>query len=85
MDALWMPHQTAGELPPSLPICNVKWQDSISNTEVLERCQIPGIGSMLIRAHLRWVGHVVGMEVSCTPKVELYNQLSMERPVRVDP
>ncbi|KAH1173033.1 hypothetical protein KIL84_016872 [Mauremys mutica] len=31
---------------------NIKWQDRIPNTEVLEGCQIPGIESMMIRTQL---------------------------------
>ena len=40
-----------------------KWQDKIMNNEVLQRAKIDGIEAMLMRAQLRWVGHVQRMSV----------------------
>jgi hypothetical protein len=35
-----------------------KLQDKITNNEVLQRAKMDGIKAMLMRAQLRWVGHV---------------------------
>jgi len=39
-------------------IARIKRQDKTSNTEVLRRCEISGIEAFIIKAQLRWVGHV---------------------------
>ena len=49
-------------------ICNIKWYDKVPNTEVLARCEFPGVESLLIKAQLRWAGHVVRMEDTRLPK-----------------
>ena len=38
-------------------ILGIKWQDKVTNIEVLERCQCTGIEVMIARAQLRWTGH----------------------------
>ena len=40
----------------------VSWEDRVSNTEVLCRANMPGIEALIMRAQLRWVGHVVRMD-----------------------
>ncbi len=57
--------------------CNIKWQDRVSNLEVLDKCQIPSIESMLIQSQLRWTGHVVRMDDCRIPKRLLYGQLKL--------
>ena len=39
-------------------LLKAKWQDRITNAEVLERSQSTGIEALLIAAQLRWTGHV---------------------------
>ncbi len=56
-------------------ICNIKWTDKVPNTAVLNRCNLPGIESMIIRAQLRWAGHIVRMPDDRIPKALLYGQL----------
>ena len=42
-------------------LMDIKWQDKITNNEVLQRAKIDGIKAMLMRAQLKWVGHVQRM------------------------
>lgn len=56
-------------------ICGISWKDKIPDTEVLERCKITGIEAMLIKAQLRWSGHVVRVEDSRIPKALFYGEL----------
>ena len=43
-------------------IGNIKWQDMIPNTEVLKKCNMPGIEVLLLQAQLRWCGHLVQLK-----------------------
>ena len=49
-------------------ICNIRWQDRVPDTTVLEMCGATSIQS-------RWAGHIVRMNHSCIPKVLFYGQL----------
>ena len=40
----------------------IKWQDHVSNEEVLKRASLPSIESILLQVQLRWAGHVTRME-----------------------
>ena len=53
----------------------IKWQDRITNAEVLERSQSTGIEALLIAAQLRWAGHVWRMGDERIPKQLLYGEL----------
>src|SRR6266516_1449069 len=57
-------------------ILKIKWQDKISNIEILERSRCSSIEAMIISAQLRWVGHVVRMADDRTPKQLLYGELA---------
>ena len=57
-------------------ICNIKWQDRISNIQVLERCGVTSVESQIVKAQLRWVGHLTRMDDSRIPKAVFYSQLS---------
>ena len=57
-------------------IAHIKWQDMIPNTEVLERCNISGIESLLMAAQLRWIGHVIRMDDYRIPKQVFFSQLA---------
>ena len=57
-------------------ICNISWKDKITNHEVLSRCQISGIESFLLKAQLRWTGHVIRMDDKRLPKIMLYGQIA---------
>ncbi|ROT82725.1 putative RNA-directed DNA polymerase from mobile element jockey-like [Penaeus vannamei] len=56
-------------------ICNIKWQDRVSNLQILEKCDLPSIECLIIKCQLRWTGHVIRMEDSRIPKMLLYGQL----------
>ncbi|XP_071497161.1 uncharacterized protein [Diadema antillarum] len=43
-------------------IIGISWQGRVSRTEVLRRAKTPGIEAVIVKAHLRWVGHVVRMD-----------------------
>ena len=57
-------------------LMGIKWQDKITNNEVLQRAKMDGIETMLMRAQLRWVGHVQRMSDSRMPKQIFYLELS---------
>lgn len=57
-------------------ICNISWKDKVPDTEVLERCKITGIEAFLMKAQLRWSGHVVCMDNNRIPKVLFNGELA---------
>jgi len=57
-------------------ILRIRWQDRITNEEVLQRAQMTSLEAMLIKAQLRWSGHVLRMDDSRLPKCVLYGELS---------
>ncbi len=58
-------------------IAHIKWMAGHGpNTDVLDRCQLSGIGAHIMRAQLRWTGHVIRMEDTRIPKQTFYGQLS---------
>lgn len=58
-------------------ILGISWQDHITNLEVLEHANSTSIESMLIRAQLRWVGHVIRMEDFRMPRRLMYGELQL--------
>ena len=56
-------------------IANIKWQDLIPNTEVLQRCAQNGIEHHIKRAQLGWSGHLVRMADDRIPKAVFYGGL----------
>ena len=43
-------------------ILGIKWQNHLSNEEVLKRASLPSLESILLQVQLRWAGHVTRME-----------------------
>ena len=39
-------------------LMGMKWQDKITNNEVLQRAKMEGMEAMQMTAQLRWVDHV---------------------------
>ena len=60
-------------------IMNIKWQDHITNTEVLRRADTLSIDTILLKMQLRWMGHVLRMDDERLPKAILFSQLSVGR------
>ena len=56
-------------------ICNIRWQDRVLNTTVLEICKATGIESTLDNSQLRWAGHLVRMKDTRVSKTLFYGQL----------
>ena len=46
----------------------IRWQDRITNEEVLQRAQMTSLEAMLIKAQLKWSGHVLRMDDFWLPK-----------------
>ena len=57
-------------------ILRVKWQDKITNTEILARTNMSTINSLLERAQARWAGHITRMDENRIPKQLLYGELA---------
>ena len=63
-------------------ILNIKWDDYISNEEVLRRADVEDMEVKLVRTRLRWLGHVCRMEEDRPVKELLYCELTHgSRPV----
>ena len=58
-------------------ILEINWQDRITNFEVLDRTNSASIESMLIKAQLRWVGHVICMEEFRMKRGLMYGELQL--------
>ena len=53
-------------------LLGIKWQDKITNVEVLRRADMPSMFGLLSQRRLRWLGHVYRMEDERIPKAILY-------------
>ena len=56
-------------------ILGIKWQDYVSNEEVLKRASLPSIESILLQLQLRLAGHVTRMEDVRMPKAVFFSEL----------
>ena len=56
-------------------ILGIKWQDHVSDEEVLKRASLPSIESVLLQVKLRWAGHVTRMEDLRMPKAVFFSEL----------
>ena len=56
-------------------ILGIKWQDHVSNEEVLKRASLPSIESILLQVQLRWAGHFRRMEDVCMPGAVFFSEL----------
>ena len=57
-------------------ILGVKWQEHITNSEILSRADISSMHFLLSQRRLRWLGHVHWMDDGRIPKEVLYGQLT---------
>ena len=60
-------------------IMGIKWQDYVTNNEVLERANLPSLEAMLLLKQLRWARHVSRMENSRMPKAVFYGELCQDK------
>ena len=60
-------------------IPKISWKDRMPNQEVLRKANMPGIEALLLKAQLRWTGHVLRKDGSRLPKQLLYSELSLGR------
>ena len=56
-------------------IFGIRWQDHVSNEEVLKRAGLPSIESILLQVQLRWAGHVTRMEDVRMPEAVFFGEL----------
>ena len=56
-------------------LLGVKWQDKVPDTEILQRAEQTSVHTMLMKAQLRWTGHVIRMPDHRLPKKLLYCEL----------
>ena len=56
-------------------ILGIKWQDHVSNEEVLKRASLPSIEYILLQVQLRWAGHVTRMEDVRMPEAVFFSEL----------
>ena len=56
-------------------ILGIKWQDRVTNTEVLKRSKVPSMYCLLKQRRMRWLGHVTRMDDGRIPKDLLYGEL----------
>ena len=57
-------------------ILSIKWQDMVSDIDVLTRAGIPSIHTLLQKAQVRWAGHVTWMPDDRLPKQLLYGEMA---------
>lgn len=57
-------------------LLNIKWQDKVPDTEVLQQANMISIHALLKRSQLRWAGHVRRMPDERLPKKLFYGELS---------
>ena len=58
-------------------LLKIKWQDRITDKEVLKRTGMQSIHTLLKLAQLRWTGHVTRMPAERLPKKILYGELQV--------
>ena len=56
-------------------ILKIRWDDYISNEDVLRRANVDDIETKLVRSRLRWLGHLCRMDDDRVPKQLLFSEL----------
>ena len=54
----------------------IRWQDKVSNLIVLDTTKLVSIEAMILKAQLRWLGHVIRMDSCRLPRQILYGELA---------
>jgi len=66
-------------------VARVKWQARIPNTDVLNTCGITGIEAFLLKAQLRWFGHILRMSDSRIVKQVFLGHLASGKRLQCGP
>ncbi|XP_076051618.1 uncharacterized protein LOC143031533 [Oratosquilla oratoria] len=69
----------------SNPILRIKWQDRITNNEVLLRARTESTEATITRHRLRWSGHLARMHHNRLPKQVLFSELDSGNGARSAP
>ena len=64
-------------------VLGIKWQDHVSNEEILKRASLPNIESILLQVQLRGADHVTRMEDARKPKAVFLSELQEVKRDRV--
>ena len=56
-------------------LLHIRWQDRVTNTEVLQQAGLHSMFALLSQRRLRWLGHVRRMKAGRIPKDMLYGEL----------
>ena len=56
-------------------IMDIRWKDKVTNLQVLDRANAVSIEALLLKAQLRWTGHVIRMDASRMPRQIIYGEL----------
>ena len=54
---------------------DIRWQDKVTNLQVLDRAKAVSIEVLLLKAQFRWTGHVIRMDASHMPRQILHGEL----------
>ena len=57
-------------------ILGIKWQEQITNLEILQRCNSTPLSSILKQRRLRWLDHVHCVPIDRLPKQIMYGDLT---------
>ena len=56
-------------------LVRTRWQDKVPHTEILQRSGMTSVSTMVMKAQLRWSGHVVRMPGNRFPQKIFYGEL----------
>ena len=62
-------------------LVGIKWQDRVTDLEVLDRADLVSIEAVIIKAQLRWTGHMIRMDGSLKG-VLAQGQRNLGRPIK---
>ena len=60
-------------------IMSIKWQDKVSNNEVLKRNNTSGVKAMIMAVQLMWSGYILKIGDCKLSRKILYDELKKER------
>ena len=60
-------------------ILNIKWQDRVSNLQVIDMAESTSIEAMVLKSRLRWVGHIIRMEDNRLPNQLMFGELASRK------